>query len=89
MKNCAELQIAGRYDCTDCPQFPCELVRHLDKRYRTKWGASPIRNLGEIRDTGMKAFLEAETIRWKCPVCGGQLSAHFWQCPSCGNPRER
>jgi hypothetical protein len=87
MKNCAELKQAGRYDCADCPQFPCDLVSHLDKRYRTKWGASPVRNLREIHGTGMAEFLRVEDERWTCPHCGNLLSMHFWNCPSCGEPR--
>ena len=88
MKNCAELKIAGRYDCADCPRFPCDLVVKLDKRYQTKWGASPIRNLEEIHETGMDAFLAEERIRWRCNLCGELLSMHFWQCPGCGGARK-
>lgn len=87
MKNCAELMVSGRYDCADCLRFPCALVVKLDKRYRTQWGASPIRNLGEIHESGMEGFLTAESTRWKCTQCGGQLSMHFWQCPNCGGER--
>lgn len=50
--------------CFDCTEFPCERLRHLDRRYRTKYGMSEIENLEFIRDHGIEAFLEMERERW-------------------------
>ena len=50
--------------CFDCTEFPCERLRHLDKRYRTKYGMSEIENLAFIRNHGIEAFLEMERERW-------------------------
>ncbi len=53
----------GRF-CYDCAEFPCDRLRHLDRRYRTRYGMSEIENLGSIREHGMERFLEGECARW-------------------------
>jgi hypothetical protein len=53
----------GEY-CFDCEEFPCERLKHLDKRYRTKYGMSEIENLEFIRDKGIEKFLKNERKRW-------------------------
>jgi hypothetical protein len=50
--------------CYDCDQFPCDRLKHLDKRYRTRYGMSEIENLEHIRDRGMESFQENERARW-------------------------
>ncbi len=50
--------------CCDCAEFPCERLRHLDRRYRTKYGMSEIENLEFIRDNGIRKFVAAERKRW-------------------------
>ncbi len=50
--------------CCHCAEFPCERLRHLDKRYRTKYGMSEIENLEFIREHGIRKFLAAERKRW-------------------------
>lgn len=50
--------------CYDCGEFPCERLKHLDKRYREKYGISEIENLINIRDQGINKFLEKENQKW-------------------------
>ncbi len=52
--------------CWDCAEFPCDRLRHLDRRYRTRYGMSQIENLERIRDKGIAKFLEEELQRWVC-----------------------
>ena len=51
----------GKY-CFNCPRFPCDRLKSLDKRYRTKYGMSEIENLEFIRCRGdfskIKSYLE-------------------------------
>jgi hypothetical protein len=54
----------GQY-CFDCAKFPCEKLKHLDKRYREKYGISEIENLKFIRDKGMDKFIESEREKWQ------------------------
>ena len=53
----------GRF-CCDCPDFPCDRLRHLDKRYRTRYGMSQIENLEFIRKNGIRKFVHAERQKW-------------------------
>ena len=84
IKKCEEL-VKNKYNfCYECSQFPCKRIKHLDKRYRTKYNMSEIENLEFIRDKGMDKFLEKETKRWKCPKCGGVIDVHHKECSVCG-----
>ena len=83
IKKCEEL-LKNKLDfCYECSEFPCERIKHLDKRYRTKYDMSEIENLEFIRDNGIDKFLEKETKRWKCPKCGGVIDVHHKECSSC------
>jgi hypothetical protein len=62
MRTCTERK--GKY-CFDCSWFPCERLKHMDKRYRTKYGMSQIENLKFIRDHGINDFIKNERIRWQ------------------------
>ncbi len=55
----------GRY-CCYCTEFPCDRLRRLDHRYRTRYGMSQIENLEYIRDKGVMRFIEAENRKWIC-----------------------
>jgi len=85
IKNCAKLEPAGARFCFSCDEFPCALVRHLDKRYRTSYGLSTIENLLDIQKLGIRRFVALECERWLCPACGETLCMHKPQCPACGH----
>lgn len=83
MKNC-ETAIAGNFTfCYECESFPCKLVKHIDKRYRTKYSMSMIENLNFIKEFGIEKFLEQQEEKWTCPECGQILCAHRPQCLNC------
>jgi hypothetical protein len=73
----------GRF-CYECDDFPCHLLKTLDKRYRTFYHMSMIENLEFIRDHGIGEFLEKEATKWRCPEFGGVISCHNGLCYSCG-----
>ena len=50
--------------CYDCTHYPCDRLKHLDHRYRTRYGMSEIENLKYIRDKGIEKFLEQERKKW-------------------------
>ena len=50
--------------CFECQSFPCDSIKKLDERYRTKYGMSMLENLYYIRDNGIEKFLENEEARW-------------------------
>ena len=70
--------------CYECEDFPCERLEHLDRRYRTHFRMSMIKNLEYIRDNGINKFLEKEQEKWKCPTCSGVICCHNGICFECG-----
>lgn len=50
--------------CYQCTEFPCDLVKHIDKRYRTRYGMSMIENLKYIQKNGIQKFVRNEKKRW-------------------------
>jgi hypothetical protein len=83
IKNCDKLQKTESKLCSGCQQFPCARLKHIDKRYRTKYYTSLVQNLVTIRETGMASFLENEDRKWACPNCGSMLSVHRNSCMKC------
>lgn len=84
IKNCEKL-VEGKFEyCFECGEFPCARIKHLDKRYRTKYENSPIANLLSIKESGIDQFVEFENIKWACPGCGGMICMHRPVCLSCG-----
>jgi hypothetical protein len=83
IKNCEKLVNAKVKYCFGCGSFPCARLKHLDKRYRTKYGMSMIGNLESIRDFGIRHFMRAEKEKWRCPKCGEMLCIHKLQCLYC------
>ena len=69
--------------CYECVNFPCRRLKDLDKRYRTKYHMSMIENLEFIKKCGMESFLEKETVKWRCPECGGTICCHNGLCLNC------
>lgn len=50
--------------CYYCTEFPCDRLKRLDNRYRTRYNMSEIDNLKYIRNNGIKKFMEAECRKW-------------------------
>ena len=88
IKTCAERSAGGFKYCSSCAGFPCPRLRHLDHRYRTRYGVSVMDNLARIQAIGVRRFIAEERSRWTCLECGVPLSMHLPQCVSCGHPRE-
>jgi hypothetical protein len=82
IKSCA----AGRglTRCYGCGDFPCSMVKRIDKRYLTGYGVGLIENGLAARSLGMRKFMDAERGRWACPECGGIVSQHGRVCSECG-----
>jgi len=84
IKTC-EKRVSGEIEnCVDCAEFPCFPLARLDKRYRAKYGTSPIANLVSIKELGLNQFIENENKRCSYPECGGLLCMHKPQCLACG-----
>lgn len=83
MKNC-EIRINNKIKyCFECEEFPCSKVKHIDKRYRTKYAMSMIENLMYIKRFGIKKFVKREKEKWTCPNCGEIICVHKENCGYC------
>jgi hypothetical protein len=83
LKKCKTLTKNKLTFCFECKNFPCDSLKHLDKRYRTKYNMSVIENLENIKNLGIKKFLRDEKIKWTCTECNGTICVHKGYCYSC------
>lgn len=83
IKTCIFFQNNEIEFCFACEDFPCEKLKHLDKRYRNKYNMSMIENLENIKKSGISKFIKNETDKWKCPVCNGTICVHNRKCYTC------
>ena len=74
--------------CFKCKNFPCDYLKHLDKRYRIKYNMSMIENLENINKLGIRKFIKNEKMKWGCPECGGTICVHKGYCYRCGKRKE-
>jgi hypothetical protein len=84
IKNCTIFRKGRAKFCFECDKFPCNNLKHLDTRYRTKYNMSMIENLVTIKDLGIRKFLKNEDTRWACSRCGGTICVHKGCCIECG-----
>ena len=83
IKNCPEIQSNESGFCFECDKTPCQRLKQLDKRYRTKYRMSMIENLAHIKQYGMNEFLQNEEFRWTCKECGNIVCVHKSICLAC------
>ena len=82
---CEKRRKNGWETCAPCDK-PCQRLKYLDKRYRTKYHMSMMENLAIIREQGVEAFLQQQSETFRCPSCGAILCVHREECPSCKAP---
>lgn len=85
IKNCTTFKNPQSKFCFACETFPCDRLKHLDKRYRTKYQMSMIENLEQINKLGIKKFVANEKSRWACSKCRGTVCVHKGYCFHCGH----
>jgi hypothetical protein len=84
IKNCNVFRNDSAKYCFECRNFPCDTLKNLDMRYRTKYHMSMIENLENIKNYGVRRFLKNEEIRWTCTKCKGTICVHKGYCIDCG-----
>lgn len=88
VRNCSTMIENKMKFCSDsCDSFPCKRLKNLDKRYRSKYGMSMLDNLGNIKESGVRRFVENERNRWQCEKCGNVLCVHRNSCIYCGTEK--
>ena len=84
IKNCEYLAKGrGKYCSARCDRFPCARLKSLDRRYKTRYGMSPIDNLRMIGESGVRIFVRHEKERRACPECGELICVHKPTCLAC------
>lgn len=84
IKTCETLTKNKLTFCFECENIPCKNLKHLDKRYRTRYSMSMVENLENIKKSGIEEFLRNEKIRWTCTECGDTICVHKGNCYNCG-----
>jgi hypothetical protein len=65
IKNCKIIKKNNwKYCSIKCEKFPCQRLKNLDKRYRTKYMMSMIDNLNNIEKKGIRKFIKQEENKW-------------------------
>jgi hypothetical protein len=82
IKSCANER--GLTHCSQCCEFPCKLIKNLDKSYRQRYQTSLIKNSEHLREYGVDQYLLTEHQRWTCAQCGGVICIHDHLCSECG-----
>ena len=88
-KYCKKLTKKEIEYCHQCSDFPCKQLQKLDNKYRERFDMSMIDNLKDIKENGMKKFLQKQEEKYKCPKCGGVICVHNGKCYSCDTMIEK
>ncbi len=78
-KACAYAQ--GLHYCYECTKFPCHLLKDLDRRYRIKYGLSPIDD-GKQAQIDLMKMLEEKRVKYSCS-CQGIIDQYTSCCSEC------
>jgi hypothetical protein len=87
IKNCKVPKEGGAKFCFECQRFPCDTLKRLDARYRSRYKTSVIENLNYIETFGVGKFLRSEKAKWTCAGCGGTICIHKGCCCNCGRKK--
>ena len=82
-KQCSKLLNGKVTYCFECASFPCDRLKTIDNRYKSRYKMSLIENLNFIKKHGMQKFLEEQEKLWKCPNCGEMVCCHNGICFNC------
>jgi hypothetical protein len=83
---CAEANIAPTNErgfCFECKRYPCKHLNRVDARYRQNYLISIKENLEDIRQSGLRRFIEEQYEKHQCSRCGGLVSVHNRKCFTC------
>jgi hypothetical protein len=75
--------------CYKCEKYPCKRIKNLQKRYVTKYGEDLFRNFEQIKENGIRKFIEMQNEEWQCPECGNLLCVHKDTCNYCGKTNKK
>ena len=82
-RSCEQARLGKTWFCSECAEFPCPHVVHLDERYRKNYQYSMIETLRAIKANGLESVLASQRANHKCPRCGGVICIHNGKCYAC------
>lgn len=82
-KRCQKLSNKEVTFCFQCDTFPCERLKTIDRRYKSRYRMSMIDNLKYIKKEGIDKFLQQQAELWKCKKCSGTICCHNGICYNC------
>lgn len=62
--------------CFECPEYPCRLIKNLEKSYNKRYQASLMENSEFVCQHGLEILMEQQKEKYTCPKCGGIISIH-------------
>ena len=69
--------------CYECSDFPCKLIKNLEKSYNSRYTTSLLQNSFYVKEQGLVAFMEEQKKKYTCLQCGGVVSLHDAKCSEC------
>ena len=69
--------------CFECSQFPCKLLKNLEKSYNQRYKTSLIDNSLFVKKHGLVEFMKKQRQLYSCSKCGGVYSLHDRICTEC------
>lgn len=69
--------------CFECGDFPCIIIKNLDKSYRKRYSVELLENVDLIKNIGIDYFMKKEIVKWLCIDCGGVITQHGNYCSEC------
>lgn len=82
IKDC--VQSKGLIYCYECSEFPCKLIKNLEKSYNKRYDESLIENSLIVQEHGISHLMDLHNKKYRCSKCGGILSLHDKVCTECG-----
>lgn len=81
IKNCVQLK--GIAYCYECSDFPCKLIKNLEKSYNQRYDESLVKNSIIVKEHSISQLMELHSIKYCCSKCGGVISLHDKVCSEC------
>jgi len=81
IKDCVKNK--GLIYCYQCYDFPCKLIKNLEKSYNLRYNASLIKNSLYVKEQGITLFMVQQIKQYTCSQCGGIISLHDAKCSEC------
>jgi hypothetical protein len=70
--------------CYQCEDMPCKRLQKFEASERAVHHRGIIKEIGRIRDMGVKSWAEEQDKFWRCPDCGTPTHWYSEQCSKCG-----